>query len=374
VAARFFLKALARRRFGRSIMAAITYRDSGVDVDKGARFAEGLRQLMQQTFTDRVLDRPGGFAALFSLENDSRLFRHNYSQPVLVAATDGVGTKLKVAFRTGRHDTVGIDLVAMCVNDVLVFGAEPLFFLDYLATGSLEPGVLRQVVAGIAAGCRMAGCSLVGGETAEMPGFYRKGEYDMAGFAVGVVEKGRLIDGGRVCPGDVVIGLASSGLHSNGFSLARRLLFQEAGLSPSDSLSRFGIEASVADVMLEPTRIYVRAVRAVLHHYRLKQVVHAIAHVTGGGLVENLPRVLPEGCAAVLEESAWRRPAIFDLLQKLGELPREEMYRTFNMGIGMVLVVSPYYAASVVRQLGRQGAAAVRIGRIVRGRREVRIH
>jgi len=354
-------------------MPPVTYKDAGVDIARGDRFAEGIRDLMQRTFSDRVVANPGGFGALFSLDYDERLFRHNYGHPLLVSSTDGVGTKLKVAFMTGRHDTVGIDLVAMCVNDVLALGAEPLFFLDYLATGKLEPEVLRQVVAGVAAGCREAGCALLGGETAEMPGFYKKGEYDAAGFAVGVVEKHRVLTGARTEPGDLVVGLASSGLHSNGYSLARRVVFREAGMKVGDSLARHGIDRSVGEELLTPTRIYVRAVRAVLRHYRIKRVVRGIAHVTGGGLVGNLPRVLPEGCAAELDPSAWPRPPIFDLIQKLGDVPPEEMYRTFNMGIGLVLVVAQYYAASVVEQLRRAGERATVIGRVVEGDRHVHI-
>jgi phosphoribosylformylglycinamidine cyclo-ligase len=354
-------------------VCAVTYRDAGVDIEKGDQFAEGIYPLMVRTFTDRVIANPGGFGALFSLDYDTRLFRQNFRHPVLVSSTDGVGTKLKVAFMTGRHETVGIDLVAMCVNDVLVQGAEPLFFLDYLATGRLEPDVLHSVVAGVAEGCRIAGCSLLGGETAEMPGFYSEGEYDMAGFAVGVVEKSRLIDGRLTEPGDVVIGLPSSGLHSNGYSLARRLFFEEAGLGPSDSLERFGIGRTLGEELLVPTRIYVKPVRTVLHHYRVKKVVTSIAHITGGGLLENVPRVLPEGCGMEVDAGSWRRPAVFDALQQIGGLPDEEMYRTFNMGIGMVLIVSPFFAASVMQMLKREGEEPASIGRVVEGEREVRI-
>ncbi len=354
-------------------MCAVSYKDAGVDIEKGDRFAEGIYPLMVRTFTDRVIANPGGFGALFSLDYNTRLFRQNYRHPVLVSSTDGVGTKLKVAFATGCHDTVGVDLVAMCVNDILVQGAEPLFFLDYLATGRLEAEVLHSVVAGVAEGCRLAGCSLLGGETAEMPGFYAEGEYDMAGFAVGVVEKARLIDGRNTEPGHVVIGLPSSGLHSNGYSLARRLFFEEAGLRVSDSLERFGIERTLGEELLTPTRIYVKSVRAALHHYRVKKVITGIAHITGGGLLENVPRVLPEGCGVELEAASWQRPAVFEAVQQIGGLPDEEMYRTFNMGIGLVLVVSPYYAASIMRVLEREGEAPAVIGRVVEGEREVRI-
>jgi phosphoribosylformylglycinamidine cyclo-ligase len=354
-------------------VSALSYKDAGVDIEKGDRFAEGIYPLMLRTFGERVIANPGGFGALYSLDYNTRLFRQNYRHPVLVSSTDGVGTKLKLAFMTGRHDTVGIDLVAMCVNDILVQGAEPLFFLDYLATGRLEPEVLHRVVAGIAEGCRLAGCSLLGGETAEMPGFYADGEYDMAGFAVGVVERTRLVDGRSTEPGHLVIGLPSSGLHSNGYSLARRLFFEEARMRPGDSLERFGIQRSLADELLEPTRIYVRSVRAALHHYRVKKVITGIAHITGGGLPENVPRVLPQGCGVELDASKWRRPAAFDALRQIGSLPDEEMYRTFNMGIGMVLIVSEYYAASVMRTLEREGERPVVIGRVVEGPRQVTI-
>ncbi len=354
-------------------MSPITYKDAGVDIERGAAFARGVQDLMVRTFTERVLPNPGGFGAVFSLDYDERLFRQNYRHPMLVSSTDGVGTKLKVAVMAGRHATVGIDLVAMCVNDVLTLGAEPLFFLDYLATGHIEPEVLQEVVGGIVAGCKQAGCALLGGETAEMPGFYGEGEYDAAGFVVGVAEKGRLITGETISPGDVVIGLASSGLHSNGYSLARRLFFEEAGLGPKDSLARFGIERSVADELLEPTRIYVRSVRAVLRHYRVKRVVGGIVHVTGGGLLENVPRVLPEGCAVELDPASWPRPPVFDAIQRLGDVPEQEMYCTFNMGIGMALIVAPYYAANVARRLGRQGERPAVIGRVVEGERGVTI-
>jgi len=354
-------------------VTAATYKDAGVDIEAGARFAGGIYGLLQGTFTDRVLANPGGFGALFSLDYDRALFRRNYTHPVLVAGTDGVGTKLKVAFMTGRHDTVGIDLVAMSANDILVQGAEPLFFLDYLATGRLEPDVLHRVVRGIAAGCHEAGCALLGGETAEMPGFYAEGEYDMAGFCVGVVDQRRLIDGRDIRPGDIVLGLPSSGLHSNGYSLARRVFFDRAGMDCATRLDQFGIRRTLGEELLEPTRIYVKPVRAVLTRYSVKRVVRGIVHVTGGGLVENIPRVLPGGCAVELDSSAWPRPPIFDAVQRLGKVPDAEMYRTFNMGIGLVLIVSSYYAHSIAERLRREGEKPLGIGRVVAGEREVRI-
>jgi phosphoribosylformylglycinamidine cyclo-ligase len=351
----------------------MSYRDAGVDIEKGARFAEGIYGLMHRTFTERVVENPGGFGSLFSLDYDEELFRRNYEHPVLVSGTDGVGTKLRVAFMTGRHDTVGIDLVAMCANDILVQGAEPLFFLDYLATGKLEGDVLTDVVRGIGEGCQQAGAALLGGETAEMPGFYSEGEYDMAGFCVGVVEKDRIIDGARIEPGDQLIGLPSSGLHSNGYSLARKLMFEVEGLSADDSLEKFGINRTVGEELLEPTRIYVKPVRAVFSRYRVKQIVTGIVHVTGGGLLENVPRVLPEGCAAEIDEQSWERPAIFEALQQIGEVSDEDMYTTFNMGLGLVLLVKEHFAASVMRQLGKQGEQPVRIGQVVEGDRSVTI-
>ena len=354
-------------------MARLTYKDAGVDVDKGADFADSIYSIMRRTFDGRVIENRGGFAALFSLDFDRRLWRRGYKHPLLVASTDGVGTKLKVAFMTGRHDTVGIDLVAMCVNDVLVQGAEPLFFLDYLASARLDVATSQSLVTGVAAGCRMCDCALLGGETAEMPGFYQPGEYDMAGFVVGVVEKRRLITGRKIEPGDQVIGLASSGVHSNGFSLVRKLFFEQGGMKPSDRLDKLGIERTLADELLEPTRIYVRPVRDILHGYRVKQVVHGMAHITGGGLPDNIGRILPAGCAVELKKSAWQRPAIFDVIQKLGDVADEEMYRTFNMGIGMVLVVAPYFGQSVMRQLERRGERPALIGSVVKGNGEVRI-
>ncbi|MCK4283020.1 MAG: phosphoribosylformylglycinamidine cyclo-ligase [Candidatus Brocadiae bacterium] len=351
----------------------MTYKDAGVDIEKGARFAEEIRELMRRTYDQRVVLRERGLGLIsLDYEDQHGVFRRKMKSPVLVSATDGVGTKLKVAFMTGRHDTVGIDLVAMSVNDILMLGAEPLFFLDYLATGKLEPEVLKEVISGVSAGCREASCALLGGETAEMPGFYKPGEYDMAGFAVGVVERRRIIDGTKVRPDDVVVGLPSSGLHSNGYSLVRRLFFEEAGMRCEDSLGRFGINRTLGEELLTPTRIYVAPVRAVLRHYTVKQVVHAIVHITGGGLMEkNIPRFLPEDCAVELDSATWERPRIFDAVQQLGSVPRDEMYRTFNMGIGMVLIVAPYYVQSVMSRLRAGGEDPVLIGRVVRGAKQI---
>jgi phosphoribosylformylglycinamidine cyclo-ligase len=354
-------------------MARLTYKDAGVDMEKGGEFADSLYTLMRRTFDGRVVANPGGFAGLFALDFDRKIWRRNYRHPLLVASTDGVGTKVKVAFMTGRHNTVGIDLVAMCVNDILVQGAEPLFFLDYLGVGKLEPEALREAVSGVAEGCRMCDCALLGGETAEMPDMYAPGEYDMAGFVVGVVERRKLITGKKIEPGDAVIGLASSGLHSNGYSLVRKLFFEQEGMKCGDSLGAFGIARTLGEELLEPTRIYVRAVRALLHRYRVKQVVHGMAHITGGGLPDNVRRILPEGCAVEMRPASWQCPRIFDVIRRLGDVPVREMYRTFNMGIGLVLVVGAYFEQSVLRRLARLGEKPALIGRVVEGDREVRI-
>jgi phosphoribosylformylglycinamidine cyclo-ligase len=350
-----------------------TYRDAGVDIKKKAAFVGSIYERMRATFDERVIENRDGYGGLFSLDYDHKLFRRNYRHPVLVSSTDGVGTKLKVAFVTGRHDTVGIDLVAMCANDILVQGAEPLFFLDYLASSKIEPGVLRAVLEGIAAGCEQAQCSLIGGETPELPGFYHAEEYDLAGFVVGVVEKHKLIDGRKVSPGDVVIGVPSSGLHSNGYSLVRKVLLEDAGLGVDDSLEQWGIGRTVGEELLEPTRIYIRSVVPVLKHYRRKQIVHAIAHITGGGLPGNVPRVLPEGCQVVLHRERWEVPRIFKVVQELGEVSDEEMFNVFNMGLGLVLVVPTYFVDSVLRQLEAGGERPVVVGEVVSGERRVAI-
>jgi len=348
-------------------MRPATYKDAGVDIEKGGQFAEAIQSLMQRTFDGRVMQLPGGFAGLFSVDFDDKLWRRNYRHPVLVSSTDGVGTKVKIASMTGRHGTVGIDMVAMCVNDILVLGAEPLFLLDYIGCAELDPGVLYDVVKGVTEGCREAECALIGGETAEMPDLYAPGEYDLAGFVVGVAERHKLVTGARVRPGDSVIGLRSSGLHSNGFTLVRKLVFEHKGLGPDHSLSDYGLECTVADELLTPTRIYVRPVRAVLGYYRVKQVVHGMAHITGGGLPENIKRILPRGCKVEIHAERWERPKIFDIIQQFGDVSREEMYRTFNMGIGLVMIVAPYYAQSVMETLRRHGAEPALIGRVVRG-------
>jgi phosphoribosylformylglycinamidine cyclo-ligase len=350
-------------------MAKATYKDAGVDLDLYDDSMERVQRLIGRTFTPRVIRMDGGFAGLFQLDFASRLFARNYQEPVLVSCTDGVGTKLKVATRTGKHDTVGIDLVAMSVNDALCCGAEPLFFLDYVAMSHDDPSLLEQIVSGVTAGCIQADSALLGGETAIMPDLYARGDYDLAGFCVGVVERRRVIDGQSIAEGDVVLGIASSGLHSNGFSMVRRIVFDIAKLNIDDHVDELG--RTVGQALLEPTRIYVRGTRAILGHYKVKSVVHGAAHITGGGLRENLERILPTGVRAVLDRDSWPVPPVFTWLQRLGEVEPAEMERVFNMGIGFALVVSPYYASSVSSQLADLGLENWPIGKIVPGERGV---
>ena len=333
---------------------ALTYRDAGVDIDEGDRLVDLIKPLARPTLRPEVLAGIGGFGGLFALDT------RKYREPVLVSGTDGVGTKLKVAFAADRHDTIGQDLVAMCVNDVAVVGAEPLFFLDYFATGKLSAEQGAQVVKGIAEGCRLAGCALIGGETAELPGFYARGEYDLAGFAVGCVERARIVDGRLVGAGDVVVGIASTGLHSNGYSLVRKALLEKHAL---DERPEALGGATLGDVLLEPTRIYAKDVLALLE----KVPVKAFAHVTGGGLPGNVPRNMPEGTRAVLEERRWPRPPIFDLVEREGQVPREEMYRTFNMGLGLVAIVAPGDEAAVHAVLRERGLGAWTVGAVEKG-------
>lgn len=350
-------------------MPPLTYKDAGLDLDLYGESMRRVQDFVRRTHCPRVFPSEGGFAGLFQLDFPGGLFARNYQEPVLVACTDGVGTKLKVAMAAGRHDTVGIDLVAMSVNDALCCGAEPLFFLDYVAMSHDDPEWLAQIVAGVAAGCVEADCSLLGGETAIMPDLYPAGHYDLAGFCVGVVERRRVIDGRAIAPDDVVLGVASSGLHSNGYSLARKIVFDVAGLQINDHVDELG--QSVADVLLTPTRIYARAVRSVLRNYRVKNVVHGIAHITGGGLRENLERILPEGVTAVLERERWPISPVFPWLARLGEVAPDEMSRVFNMGIGLTLVVSPHFVESIRGQLAKHGFESWAIGQIVAGPRGV---
>lgn len=330
-----------------------TYREAGVDIDAGDEFVDRIKPLVRSTFRPEVLTDLGGFGGLF------RLHAKQFEDPVLVSGTDGVGTKLRIAFLMNKHDTVGIDLVAMCVNDIAVSGAEPLFFLDYFATGKLAIDKAKDVVSGIAEGCRQAGCALIGGETAEMPSMYPEGEYDLAGFAVGVVDKPKIIDGKTIKPGDTILGLASSGLHSNGYSLARRVFFEKAKLDVTASLPE--LERPLGEALLTPTRIYAKQILALVKEFRIK----GIAHITGGGITENLPRILPQGVRAKINRKAWTVPPIFQALSKMGQVEREEMYRVFNMGIGLILIVPSQSATAVLKKAAELGDQGWKIGEIV---------
>ena len=332
----------------------ITYRDAGVDIDAGNTFVKMIKPLVKATTRPEVIADIGGFGGLFSLN------AAKYKNPVLVSGTDGVGTKLKLAFLADKHDTIGIDLVAMCVNDIVVQGAEPLFFLDYLATAKLDPEKAVQVVKGIADGCIQAGCALIGGETAEMPGFYSGDEYDLAGFTVGVVERDRIIDGSTITVGNKLIGIASSGLHSNGYSLARKIILEKMGLGINDLLP--GLVTTVAEELLTPTRIYVKSILNLLRDFR----INGIAHITGGGLLENVPRVLPHGCKAIIDRTSWEQPPIFSILRDGGNLDDEEMYRTFNCGIGMVLAVPEDEAEEILIRLSGLHEQAYVIGEVAK--------
>lgn len=349
---------------------AATYKDAGVDLDVYADSMSRLPRLMHRTFSPRVLPSDGGFAGLFKLDFDGKLFARNYVEPVLVSGTDGVGTKLVVAQSLDRHDTVGIDLVAMCVNDLICTGAEPLFFLDYVAMGRDDPARLERIVAGISDGCIAGDLSLLGGETAIMPDMYRTDDYDLAGFAVGVVERKRLVDGHLIAIGDVVLGLTASGLHSNGFSLVRKVI-ADCGAKWDDRPEEFGGE-SLGDVCLKPTRIYTSAIRSIQSHYRVKQVLHGIAHITGGGIEENLDRILPKSVDAVIDPNAWTPNPIFQWVQKQGDVATSEMRRVFNMGIGMAIVVNEFYAASIIAQMKSLGIDTHPIGTITTGSGKVR--
>ncbi len=327
----------------------LSYRDAGVDIDAGNSLVERIKPIVKQTFRPGVMTGLGGFGALFELPLD------RYREPVLVSGTDGVGTKLKLALTLGRHDTIGIDLVAMCVNDIVVTGAEPLFFLDYYATGRLDVEVATDVIRGIARGCELSGAALTGGETAEMPGMYDADDYDLAGFSVGIVEKSRIISPERVRPGDILLGLASSGPHSNGYSLIRKIL----EVSGAD----LGMELAgktLGEALLTPTRIYVKSLLALQQQVE----IHALAHITGGGLPENLPRVLPEGTKAVVEVNSWERPPVFRWLQQAGNVPEPEMLRTFNCGVGMVVCVAESDVESALKLLSEAGEQVWRLGRI----------
>jgi phosphoribosylformylglycinamidine cyclo-ligase len=335
----------------------LTYAEAGVSIDAGNALVKAIGPLARSTARPGADAELGGFGGFF----DPRAA--GYSDPLLVAANDGVGTKLKLAIEARRHDGVGIDLVAMCANDLIVQGAEPLFFLDYYATGKLDNQVAASVVASIAEGCRQAGCALIGGETAEMPGMYSAGDYDLAGFCVGAVERDKVLTGSRIAPGDVILALASSGVHSNGFSLVRRIIEQE-GWNLDEAMPGEG-GRRLGEVLLEPTRIYVRSLLPLVQ----QGLVKGLAHITGGGLLENIPRVLPEGCRAIVEAGRWTLPSVFSLLQKGGSITTKEMARTFNCGIGMAVIVSPDMADAVAAQLEGVGEQAFEIGRIESGAR-----
>ncbi len=343
----------------------LTYKAAGVDIEAGDRLVERIRSAVRRTHGPRVLGQYGHFAGVFSLDYNQRLFQRNYKHPLLVSGTDGVGTKLRVAIDAHSYRSIGQDCVAMCVNDVLVLGAEPLFFLDYLGVGRLDADILAEVVTGVAEACRKCDCALLGGETAELPGFYAPGDFDLAGFAVGIVEKRRIIDGRRIEEGDTLLGLASSGLHSNGYSLARKIVFEAAGLNVTDEMP--GLGRPVADILLEPTRLYPSAVLKVLRYYTTKRTVHGMAHITGGGVAANVARIIPPGLRARIEKGAWPVPEIFTWLQKAGDVSTKEMWRVFNMGIGLVMIASPYYADHIAGILEKAGETVYRIGRIARG-------
>jgi phosphoribosylformylglycinamidine cyclo-ligase len=336
----------------------MTYKGAGVDIDAGNHFVKLIKPLVKSTFRPEVLTDIGGFGGLFSLHADK------YQKPTLVTSTDGVGTKLKLAFMMDKHDTVGIDLVAMCVNDIAVQGAEPLFFLDYLATGKLAPEKAVEIVKGIAAGCIEAGCALIGGETAEMPGFYADGEYDLAGFTVGIVDNSNIIDGSSITVGDRLIGLASNGLHSNGYSLARKVFFEKMGLGIDSRLD--DLDNPLGEALLSPTRIYVKTILNLLRDFQIK----GMAHITGGGIIENVPRVLPKNCQAIIEKNSWPKPVIFELMRAGGNIDEMEMYRTMNYGIGMVLIVPEREVDDIMVRLGGLKERAFLIGQIIKSDEE----
>lgn len=339
---------------------SLTYSEAGVDITAGNQAVELMKPLVKSTFRSEVVTDLGGFGGLFALNKEK------YEEPILVSGTDGVGTKLKIAFEMNKHDTIGIDAVAMCVNDVLVNGAEPLFFLDYLAVGKCQPEQVAAVVSGIAEGCRQAGCALIGGETAEMPGFYPVGEYDVAGFTVGIVDKKKIIDGSKICAGDVVLGLPSTGVHSNGFSLARKVLLEHAGLKMEDEIPALG-GAKLGDVILTPTKIYVKTILNLIEQAEIK----GMAHITGGGLLENVPRVLPEGTQVQIDSTTWPALPIFQLIQEKGNVEKREMFRTFNMGIGFVLICDAENAEKVKAACALMDQPVYQIGTVVAGEKKV---
>jgi phosphoribosylformylglycinamidine cyclo-ligase len=351
---------------GNSENKYLSYDQSGVNIDAGDAAVEKIWSYLSGTYGPRVIESRGGFAGLFRLDYDEKLFKKNYRNPVLVACTDGVGSKVQVAAAAKKYDTVGIDLVAMSVNDMLVAGAEPLFFLDYVALHTLQPEMVAEIVKGIADGCKQADCALIGGETAEMPDTYKEGDFDLAGFAVGVVERDRIIEQSLVRQDDIILGLASSGLHSNGYALARNVCFKKNKFKLTDTFDELA-GRPLGEVLLDPTIIYVRPITRLLRNYKKKQIVHAMAHITGSGLMGNIPRVLPAGCDALIKKTSWPKLPIFDFLQKKGPVEEKEMFNVFNMGIGFVVVVAPDFADSVTAKLEKYGQKVYRIGKIIHG-------
>ncbi len=348
----------------------LTYRDAGLDLEVYEQSIQSMIPLLRRTHTPRVVDGFGGFASLFSLDFNSRLFARNYRRPVLVTSTDGVGTKLKVASLAQKYDTVGIDLVAMCVNDCLCTGGEPLLFLDYLAMPKDDPVLTKALVQGISDGCMTSYCSLIGGETAILPDVYQPGDFDMAGFTVGVVERDHIITGQSIRPGDVVLGLASSGIHSNGYSLARKAIFERGGLKIDSFVP--DLSRTVGEELLEPTKIYLKPILNLLRNYPVKRrVIRGLAHITGGGLEDNIPRVLPENRRVVIQKGSWPIPPVFEWMQKLGNIEEAEMFRVCNMGVGFVMIVGPYFAESVQRQLHEDHITNWVIGEVQEGERGV---
>ena len=339
----------------------LSYKAAGVDIDAATESVDMIKKWVQRTHRPEVLAGIGSFGGFFALDTVK------YKEPVLVSGTDGVGTKLKIAQMMGVHDTVGIDLVAMCVNDILVHGAEPLFFLDYIALGKLHPPLVEALVKGVSQGCEQAGCALIGGETAEMPGFYQEDEYDLAGFTVGAVERSRLLDGSAVEAGDIIIGLPSSGIHSNGYSLVRKVLLEKAGLKLDQYIPELG--RTLGEELITPTRIYVKTALALLEEVPIR----AMAHITGGGIPENLPRVLPAELGAAIDRRAWEPPAVFQLIGQLGQVAPEEMYRTFNMGIGFILITSPEQSDNALKCLLAKGEKPIVLGRVSPGSEGVSI-
>lgn len=336
----------------------ITYRDAGVDIDAGNKAVELMKASVRATYRQEVMGDLGGFGGMFALAPGK------YKEPVLVSGTDGVGTKLKLAFMLDRHDTIGQDAVAMCVNDILVQGAEPLFFLDYLAVGKLEPEKVAQIVKGVAGACKQSGCALIGGETAEMAGFYPDGEYDIAGFCVGIVEKAGIINGDDIKPGDVILGLPSSGLHSNGYSLVRKVCFDVNKLDIHEQIAEFG--CTLGEELLKPTRLYPAVCLPLIDKFHIKGMVH----ITGGGFTENIPRILPKDCSAEIDTTAWPVSPVFTKIQEWGNVPWTDMYRTFNMGVGMIIIASERTAKSVVDHLAARNEPVYRIGSVVEGKKE----